>query len=383
MPTKRRDTYYIDKRFRGLGRIHKSLGTRNSKRAAALESMLATLHHRGRLDLLRAFSDGSVTIQELANAYETDQVAALTRTLGRKDLRLSRAVDLALKAKKPDVKESTYERYKQGLEHFKEFVGATTTVRDVVTTDVVQEFKAHRLDNGAARETVNNDLGAVSILATYCVRKDLIPERPAIKRFKTVNRIMYLDAEQIRVYMASVRGEHRTLFELLIGTGLRLGEAEAIRVCDLRLRGSEGKVFVHDAKTPEGHRTPFLPKWVVESLRTHMAARDLSGEDLLFTIPRRTVQKEHHRACRAAGIHDYRVHDHRHTAAVHLARAGMPLHLLQKQLGHALIEMTMRYSDFHPEYGDVGLYFNRVAEELGLQGNTGAQLPQNSPHPDG
>ncbi|MFC1530973.1 tyrosine-type recombinase/integrase [Gemmatimonadota bacterium] len=383
MPTKRRDTYYIDMRFKGLGRVHKSLSTRNRKRAAALESMLATLHHRGRLDLLRAFSDGSVTIQELSNAYETDQIAGLTRTLGRKDLRLSDAMDRALKAKKPDVKLSTYQRYKQGLEHFKAFAGSDASVREALTTDVVQEFKAHRLDNGAARETVNNDIGAVSILATYCLRKDLIPERPDVKRFKSVDRIRYLESEQIRLYMASVRGKHRTLFELLIGTGLRLGEAEALRACDLRLRESEGKAFIDDAKTPSGHRAVFLPEWVVQSLRTHITTRDLSGEDRLFVIPRRTVQKEHLRACGAAGIHDYRVHDHRHTAAVHLARAGMPLHLLQRQLGHARIDMTMRYTQFHPDYGDVGVFFNRVAQGLGLQGDSGSKLPQNSPHPDG
>ncbi|NNK47932.1 MAG: site-specific integrase [Gemmatimonadetes bacterium] len=229
---------------------------------------------------------------------------------------------------------------------------------------------------------MNNDLGAVSILTTYCLDKGLIKKRPEVKRFDRVDRIRYLEAEQIRVYMASVRGGHRTLFELLIGTGIRLGEAEALRVCDLRLQDSQGIAFIDDAKTTAGHRRVFLPGWVVESLRLHMDERNLVGEDPLFSVPRRTVQKEHHRACTAAGIYDYRVHDHRHTAAVHLARAGMPLHLLQRQLGHAEIEMTMRYAQFHPEYGDMATYFNRVAEGLGLQGESGVRLPQNSPHPE-
>jgi hypothetical protein len=55
----------------------------------------------------------------------------------------------------------------------------------------------------------------------------------------------------------------------------------------------------------------------------------------------------------------------------------MPLHLLQQQLGHARIDMTMRYARFHPDYGDVKTYFERVAEGLGLEGST----PQNTPHP--
>ena len=87
-------------------------------------------------------------------------------------------------------------------------------------------------------------------------------------------------------------------------------------------------------------------------------------------VNRRTVQKEHGRACGIAGIHNYTIHDHRHTAAVHLARAGLPLQLLQKQLGHATISQTMRYADFHPQYSDLGAYFEKVEESLGLRRNT-------------
>jgi integrase len=157
---------------------------------------------------------------------------------------------------------------------------------------------------------------------------------------------------------------------------MRLGEAEALSVCDLRFEGTGGSALVHSSKTESGVRTVFLPRWVTEGVVTHLQAKGLSGEDRLFAMARRTVQKEHSRACQIAGIHDYTIHDHRHTAAVHLARAGMPLHLLQQQLGHARIDMTMRYARFHPEYGDVRTYFERVAEGLGLAGPT----PQNTPH---
>jgi hypothetical protein len=44
--------------------------------------------------------------------------------------------------------------------------------------------------------------------------------------------------------------------------------------------------------------------------------------------------------------------------------------------------MTMRYSQFHPNYGDVQIYFDKAAEGLGLKGDLGSKLPQNSPHPD-
>src|SRR3989441_6571674 len=57
----------------------------------------------------------------------------------------------------------------------------------------------------------------------------------------------------------------------------------------------------------------------------------------------------------------------RHTAAVYLAPAGMPLPQLAQQLGHATIAMTMRYARFHADYTDVGRYFDRVARALGRE----------------
>jgi hypothetical protein len=93
--------------------------------------------------------------------------------------------------------------------------------------------------------------------------------------------------------------------------------------------------------------------------------QDLSGTHRLFDFARRTVQAEHRRACRIAGIHAYTIHDHRHTAAVHWAKAGTPLQLIQRQLGHANISQTMQYAEFHPDYSDYGTYFSRVARTLG------------------
>jgi len=132
------------------------------------------------------------------------------------------------------------------------------------------------------------------------------------------------------------------------------------------------------SKTDSGVRNVFIPEWAADALRTHIEECGISGTDRLFTMPRRTTQKEHSRACKLAGIHGYTIHDHRHTAAVHLARAGMPLNLLMRQLGHGTIEMTMRYADYHPAYSDMEAYFDRVGETLGLgaPGNRSGNTPQ-------
>ena len=50
--------------------------------------------------------------------------------------------------------------------------------------------------------------------------------------------------------------------------------------------------------------------------------------------------------------------------AVALARAGMPLNLLQRQLDHKDITQAMQYAELHPQYGVVSTYMDKVGREL-------------------
>lgn len=372
MPTKRGNVYYIKRRMPGLGDVYRSLGTKRKGLARKREEMLMDLASRGNLEPVRAWLDGRADLAEILEARATDGLGGLMTRLAEETVPLEDAVEAVLDAKKADVASSTHQRYTEGLAHLKRFseerLGSESMVGEVLKTDHVQAFKAWRLKNGAARETVNNDLGAVSILVTYALEKGWIAKRPKVKRFKPITRIRYLEREDVAAYMANLRRPFRPLMQLLIGTGMRLGEAEEVRACDVKSSPQETRVLIEDSKTPEGVRPIFVPRWAAEALREHMETKGLSGVERLFTIPRRTVQKEHNRTRKLAGIAGgYTIHDHRHTAAVHLARAGMPLHLVQQQLGHTKIETTMRYARFHPDYTDVALYFERVGERLGLQ----------------
>ena len=44
----------------------------------------------------------------------------------------------------------------------------------------------------------------------------------------------------------------------------------------------------------------------------------------------------------------------------------MPLNLVQQQLGHRTIAMTMRYARFNIDYSDAAPYLDRVAATYGL-----------------
>jgi site-specific recombinase XerD len=54
-------------------------------------------------------------------------------------------------------------------------------------------------------------------------------------------------------------------------------------------------------------------------------------------------------ACKVAGLRTVSWHTLRHTFASHLVMRGQPLKAVQELMGHASIEMTMRYAHLSPE----------------------------------
>ena len=56
------------------------------------------------------------------------------------------------------------------------------------------------------------------------------------------------------------------------------------------------------------------------------------------------------RACRRAGIEDFRFHDLRHTAASWLRMSGADIHTVAQLLGHKDLRMAARYQHLSPTF---------------------------------
>ena len=84
---------------------------------------------------------------------------------------------------------------------------------------------------------------------------------------------------------------------------------------------------------------------VLKSLPVHL------GTDLLFPeITGLQLTVAFRRACKRAGIKDFRFHDLRHSFASYLTMDGENLRTVQTLLGHKDLRMTMRYSHLSPEH---------------------------------
>jgi integrase len=105
--------------------------------------------------------------------------------------------------------------------------------------------------------------------------------------------------------------------------------------------------------TPKSGRNRELPL-SGDALAALKTQRHLKGE-LVFCAEGGRAWKENEckwpiwRACKRAGLRKISWHALRHTFASHLVMRGVPLKAVQELMGHATIEMTMRYSHLSPD----------------------------------
>lgn len=165
------------------------------------------------------------------------------------------------------------------------------------------------------------------------------------------------EVEEARL-AAAVRGlplMWRTLFTVLLDTGLRAGEVTGLRVRDLEWTpGAEGLRV--QGKGGRWREVPLLPGMLCRALLRRLV-HGKSGEAFVFPGRRegpltvRAVERRFAAVCEAAGITKARVHDLRHTCATRLVNRGVDILAVQRLLGHSSVQTTQRYGRLgDPEY---------------------------------
>lgn len=206
-----------------------------------------------------------------------------------------------------------------------------------------------RLLEGAAR---------TGIIAANPVR---LARRPRQERTGGV-RSRALTADEVKVMLDFVpAGPHRDYLAALVYTGMRAGEASALRVGDIDVE--HGVIHVRRSfspagggkvreQTPKSHKERSVP--LPSSLRAIVIRRieGLGRNELVFTGPNggRLNPSNVRRAVDWAGLRtrldrpDLRIHDLRHTLATLLFDAGAAANDVQAILGHSSMQVTERYS---------------------------------------
>jgi len=252
-----------------------------------------------------------------------------------------------------------------------------------VTPEMVAGFLRGR---GALSATWTAKRGALAGLYRFAVARSYasaspLPEHPP-KLPPPLTPYVYSTGELQRLLNATsdLHARHsrlqaatyRTLLMLLYGTGLRISEALGLRIGDIDL--VQRVITVRDTKFYKTRLVPVGPR-LGQELAAHLGRRGTLalplGPDSAFLCSRtghrltyQHVSKLFKRVRHAAGIgrppgelRPPRLHDLRHTAAVHRVlawyRAGQDVQRLLPQLatylGHVDIRSTQRYLQMTPE----------------------------------
>ncbi|TAE79808.1 MAG: tyrosine recombinase XerC [Alphaproteobacteria bacterium] len=141
----------------------------------------------------------------------------------------------------------------------------------------------------------------------------------------------------------------RAIALLLYGCGLRISEALALSVRDLR--HEEGIVHIRNGKGGKDRSVPLLPL-IYDAVMDYCkhCPYDLSG-DVLFYGARgkpcnaRIIRKQMQQLRHALMLPDYATpHALRHSFATHLLQEGAHLRDIQSLLGHSQLATTQRYT---------------------------------------
>jgi integrase len=216
--------------------------------------------------------------------------------------------------------------------------------------------------------TVNQEIKRLKHMLNKAVEWGYLKESPCkgIKNMKEPSgRIRYLSHDEInrllkacdvssltenpnnkgRSFSKMITAYLKPIVQIAIHSGMRRGEIMNLRWKDIDFK--ERRIILEKTKNNERRMIPMNDTLchVLQSLPVHLHEErvfpDINGNMVTVTFER---------ACKRAGIEDFRFHDLRHTFASYLTMTGGNIRTVQTLLGHKDLRMTMRYSHLSPEH---------------------------------
>lgn len=202
--------------------------------------------------------------------------------------------------------------------HLVEFFGAKTKVPEVRATRL-DDCAAKRLADGAARQTVNNELAALRRGFKLAVEKGLVGTMPTIKLPKVHNaRSGFVEDGEFAAVLLELPPDMRDLVQFLRCTGWRRDEGRLLQWANVDRDG--GTIRLGDG-------------------------RSKSGKPRVFPFGLApTVRHAWEHATKRAGVPDLLVHDLRRSAARDFRRAGVSEGEIMRLAGWETRSMFDRYN---------------------------------------
>ncbi len=248
--------------------------------------------------------------------------------------------------------------YSKDLDQFFEFL-KENNIKDIkeVKRETVEAFLRSLFKRKFLPKTVSRKINTLKTFFRFLVNElKVIPASPAAEI--THPRIpskgpRFLSRLEYGALRDAVRDNPRTyaVVELMLQTGLRIGE-----VARLRLEDYKGKqLYVRAFESHEARTIP-LNKNAQRALEEYLKIRPKSDNEALFLTRKgtplsiRNIRASINRAFAKAGIENATVSDIRHTFIAQQLLQGTPVIVVSRIVGHKRTETTSRYLDYLKNY---------------------------------
>ncbi len=226
-----------------------------------------------------------------------------------------------------------------------------------VSTEDIQAFLAKLGKEGYTPKSVSRKINSTRTFYRFLKVNEYITDDPSLlvahpKYQLAPPRI--LTPTEYRALRDAARNDSRmfAVIELLLQTGIRIGELANLRLSDI-LKDS---LHISPFEKHEERNVP-LNKSAQSALDRYLEIRPKVSDDHVFVTKSgkpfliRNIRTAVERYFRLAEIKDAKVNDLRHTFVAHHLKHGVSLVVLSKVLGHKRLSTTERYLQYVPDRG--------------------------------
>ncbi len=218
-----------------------------------------------------------------------------------------------------------------------------------LTTDNVRDWFHYLMNEKGTKEvTVDNYRRCLNSFYNFCTVEGLVLKNP-VKKIKTIKRQYQVKQPFSELELVILRdnindARTRAIFELLVSSGLRLGELESLNRTSIDLKECTGYVMGKGAKERKFYFSISAKYYIEKYLETR------TDNDIALFVGKRRGRLKHSGIGRnlrelgqSCGVKDVHPHRFRRTFATALLRRGVPLEQIRVFLGHSQIATTKLY----------------------------------------
>ncbi len=310
---------------------------------------------------------GAIPCQTLVDIINGRQIGQTMTNLGGEGvIRFDRFLDDQYLARhaKPNKRPSAYDADVASAVWLRKFFGAGPI--HLITKAQREDYKQQRLSGGlsikgrpCANNTVNRELSCLSQVLGYAAELGYLIENPVagLKRLPPVHRPQYwLTRGQFEKLIAAAAeyegGKYVDFIEFVTYTGTRLSEALSANVQDIDWKRKEIRLTTLK-KRRRGRAERFLSiteigprlERLLSRLKPHQQTGNFFARKDGLPWKKRSAEGFFANIRKRAGLEQFRIHDLRHTFAMHRAMTKVTFRQLQIELGHSSPQSIQSYLD--------------------------------------